>query len=304
MDFSKINTLFLFVITLTAVVANSLCSAIYVKRKNVNVSDLFLINAGTGLFCSITLLFLGGFKIHLSAYSLLLGLAFGTITGLASFTQQSAIKKGPYGLTIVIINGSTAITALSGAILFSESLTLFKVLGMVFMIACILLSVEEKSEEGKKKSVWWLVLCVLAMSLTAMIGLTQKIHQNSSHKGELIGFLVVAFCVSMLFSLVMFFLTRKKEKKRETYVGFVFETKAILYIIFVMLLCGVCTGLNNSINLYLSGVVDSVVFFPIVNGVPLMASLITSFLIFKEKLAKKQIVGFLCGIVAILFFFL
>lgn len=114
----------------------------------------------------------------------------------------------------------------------------------------------------------------------------------------------MAFATSTAFSFILFLIKRKTEVKSGVHVDFSVSPKSVVFIISVMLICGICAGLNNSINLYLSGVVDSVVFFLIVNGVPLMASLITSFLIFKEKLSVKQIIGLICGIIAIVFFFI
>ena len=39
--------------------------------------------------------------------------------------------------------------------------------------------------------------------------------------------------------------------------------------------------------------------FPIVNGVPLIASVVFSFVIFKEKLSKNQIIGLIAGLAGI-----
>ena len=303
MDFSKIDIPILFAVTLVATVFASTYNAVYVKKRNANVSDLFLVNAGFGIFCSLTLLCLGGFSIQLSLYSTLLGAFFGLVTTLFSVTQQSAIKKGPYGLTCIIINGSTAITALSGAVFFSERLTFFKVAGMVCMLACIFLSTENKKDD-KKTSFKWLLLCVFAMLLSSSVGLTQKIHQSSDYRQELIGFLIVAFAVSTVFSIIVYFIKRNTEIRAGTHVAFEPNARSVGYLMSVMGLVGICIGLENAINLYLSGVVESVVFFPVVNGVPLMASLIVSFVFFKEKLSPKQIAGLVFGLVAIACFFI
>ena len=39
----------------------------------------------------------------------------------------------------------------------------------------------------------------------------------------------------------------------------------MILLIFLMLISGVCFAVNNKLNLYLSGVIDSVIFFPVVN---------------------------------------
>ena len=60
------------------------------------------------------------------------------------------------------------------------------------------------------------------------------------------------------------------------------------------------TALNNKLNLLLSGMMDSAVFFPIVNGGPLLLTTLSSFLIFKEKPTLRKCVGILPGILSVL----
>ena len=217
--------------------------------------------------------------------------------GLYIIAEAAAIQSGPYGLSMIIINGSTAITALSGALFFSEKLTLLKVLGVVLMMACIFLATGNRKSQ-KKANIKWLLICVCAMFLSAAVGLIQKIHQNSVHKGERTGFLVFAFVFSTVFSLLAYWIfskhanTNDGERAKPT-------KEAVQSLVLLMVICGVCAAFYNPINLYLSGVVDTAIFFPLINGVPLMCVLLAAFLLFKERLAKREIAGLFCGIAAI-----
>ena len=69
--------------------------------------------------------------------------------------------------------------------------------------------------------------------------------------------------------------------------------------IILMVVSGIAVAANNKLNLYLSGVMDSAVFFPIVNGGHLVLTTISALLFFKEKLTAKQWVGMILGIVAV-----
>lgn len=301
MDFSRIPIIILFIITLSAVGVYGTFNAFYLKRKNVNVCDVYLVQIGMGISCAFALYAINGFHITLSSYSFVLGIAFGLATAFYGITSSFAIKVGPYGFSSVIFNGATAITALSGWLFFSESLTIFKILGIIFMLACLTLA-SDKREDQKKASFVWLVLCLLTMLLTAAIGLMQKIHQNSEHKSELMGFLIVAFAVKTAVSLLLYLIQRHVDKKKNIYIKSEMKINGLTYMLIFMVVCGVCVALNNCLNLYLSGVVDAAVFFPIVNGVPLMISLCISFFVFKEKLVVKQVIGFMCGIASIVMF--
>jgi multidrug transporter EmrE-like cation transporter len=66
------------------------------------------------------------------------------------------------------------------------------------------------------------------------------------------------------------------------------------------LVCGICTFGMNFLNLKLSGLLPSQLFFPIVNGSAIILSSVMSVLLFKEKLTKKQIIGLCGGIVSLI----
>lgn len=69
--------------------------------------------------------------------------------------------------------------------------------------------------------------------------------------------------------------------------------------LFCILLVGVATGAINLINVYLSGAMPGVIFFPIVNGGVILLSEITAIFGFKEKISRKQFVSIIAGIVAV-----
>lgn len=301
MDFSKIPVIILFLITVSVFGIYTTFNAFYIKRKNVNACDIYLVQVGMGISCAGALYAISGFKINISIYSLVLGIAFGTAQAFYFITNSFAIKTGPFGLTSVITNGATAITAFSGWLFFSESLTIFKILGIIFMLFCLMLA-SDKSEGQKKASFIWLIMCIISMVSSASIGLMQKIHQNSEYKNELMGFLVVAFVVKTLVSLVFYLSKVRVDKKKNIYVKSEMKINGLTYMLSFMITCGVCLAFNNCFNLYLSRVVDAAVLFPIVNGVPLMISLIVSVFVFKEKLIFKQVISFMCGLLAIVMF--
>ena len=69
----------------------------------------------------------------------------------------------------------------------------------------------------------------------------------------------------------------------------------------IMLASGVCVAANNKYNLYLSGVMDSAVFFPIINGGGLILTTLAAVVMFGERLSKKQWIGIALGIASVIF---
>ncbi len=301
MDFSKIDVRLLFVITLTCSIVTTNLKAYYIKKRVNRESQQYSLNAIISLFCAVTIFIISGFDIKVSWYSVLLGIAFGGITMLSSLISAKAIRVGPYGYTMVITNLSTAITALSGALFWGEKLSVFKIVGIVLMCLCFFLAIDTKAEEGKKANLTWLLLCFASLIFLASLGYMQKVHQTSNYKDELMPFLVVCFLTSVVVSSLGYLLYRKKEEKSEQFDK---NDKGFTFFLIVCLICGICLAGNNALNLYLVGVVETAIFFPLGNGIPLLSTLIVSFIVFREKLSKKQLIGLLVGVIAIICLFL
>ncbi len=291
--------------TIPVILIISMASALggnILKKNYLNVADggmksVFLYN-GVGCIVSSIILFAWGGLGKISLFTVLLGVVFGIATSLLAVLSLKAMDIGPMSYTTVIISFSTIITALSGALFFGESIALVQIVGIAMMLVSFVLAVEKKKDE-KNASFKWLILCLLAFCCSGSIGLMQKIHQNSSHKEELNAFLVVAFAAAFVFSAVTVILLSLKERKSGNTEAKPSAAKWL--IIGNMILGGACVAVNNKLNLYLSGVMDSAVFFPIVNGGGVALVTLAAVIIFREKLTLKQWIGIGFGIVSIVF---
>jgi len=277
----------------------SIAKKYYIRSEGGGLKNVFLYN-GVGCIVSAVILFLWGGIGSVSLFTLLLGILFGIITSLQAVLNLKALEIGPLSYTTVIISCSTLITALSGAMFFDESIAVVQYIGIGTMLVSLFLSVEKKND-GKKASAKWLILCLLAFACSGGIGLMQKIHQSSQYKDELNAFLVIAFASAFVFSaltLIVLYTANKKsqDNAKKPSVG-----KAYKWLIIGnMLLGGVCVAVNNKLNLYLSGVMDSAVFFPIVNGGGVALVTLAAVVIFREKLTLKQWIGIAFGVVSII----
>jgi drug/metabolite transporter (DMT)-like permease len=167
---------------------------------------------------------------------------------------------------------------------------------MILMLICFALSADF-SKKDKKASGSWFLFVLIAFLTTGSIGVMQKWHQSSEFKDELDGFLIIAFLFSFIFSLIGAFVTVLLQKKNHSYTPM--RRDLAPFAIALMIVCGICAAANNKMNLYLSGVMSSAVFFPIVNGGGMILSAIASLFLFKEKFNAQKWVGISLGIVAV-----
>lgn len=284
-------------ISMAASLGYGVITRCYARRDGLCSADIHLFNAVTALLSGVVLLLWGGFG-QASAFTLAMGAAFGLTVGLQVLFTLRAVSLGSWSYSTVLISLSTLITALSGVAFWGESLSAVQVVGIVCMMGCLVFSVaQDKAPAAQKPTLRWLLMCLLAFLCNGAVGLLQKIHQTSAHRGELSAFLIVAFGVLFLYSAVMWLIARKSRARDGAA-----ATSARLSPVWLFLLAlgGALQAVNHKLNLYLSGVMDTAVFFPIVNGGGLVLTAALAMIVFRERLTRRRWIGMLLGILSVI----
>ncbi len=293
----------LLVVSILACLGGVLMRSCYCKRMITNTRGYHLQNCCNSVVCALMLLAMGGKDaLQFSGFTLLLGLAFGLITMAQGLSNSAALHAGPLSYTTVIVSLASIIPAVSGALFWNERISVLQIVGIILLAVCFVCSVN-KDEDSSKASLRWLALCVVAFLATGGIGVMQKIHQSSEYKAELSGFLIIAFLFSAISALILYLVTPSAPVETPSSEGTIFAStgsKRVLLLAGMFLVLGICSAINNKFNLYLSGIMPSAVFFPLVNGSNLVLSTVASVVLFKEKLSHRQWVGMVLGTVAVL----
>ena len=286
--------------SLTAGLCGNVTKKYYTKQKPAGLWAGFLFNSVSSITAALTLLCWGGFGSP-ALFTVILGIVFGAVTSLQGIANITALQIGPMSYTSVIISFSTLISALSGVMFFHESLGWAQIVGIVLMLASFVLAA--KTDGGEKKTnLRWLLLCLVAFAATGSIGIMQKVHQSSEYRGELNAFLIVAFICASFFSAIFSLTFKRREAKHaEKNDPERQSKKPWWFLVGFIIINGVCVAINNKFNLYLSGVMDSAVFFPIVNGGGLVLTSLAATFLFKERLTVKQYIGLALGIASVVF---
>ena len=176
----------------------------------------------------------------------------------------------------------------------SESVSVYQWFGILLLVIALGLIVCKGEKRGTL--IAWLPFAIVAMLGSGANAIFQKTHQYSDFSNEMHFFLVYSLFFSSLFTGIASFLIREK---RESGIMLSKKEKAIKRAV-VPVCLGICVGTLNFFNLYLSGKLSSIILFPIYNVGSMLLSSIISALIYRDKPTKKQSVGFLVGIIAIL----
>ena len=280
--------------SMVACLTASVLNKVFSQKADLGLFGTFLFTGVASLVSALVLLVTGGIG-QVSLYTALLALAFGAINATQTVATIVALRHGPLSYTSVIVSLSTIVTALSGLLFFKEGLAWPHIVGTVMMLATFILAVE-KGKDEKKGSMKWFLLTMIAFLACGCVGLMQKTHQSSAYKEEISGFLIIAFAFSFLFSLVAALILLPKQKAAVKAV----PRKLWIFLAVITVVAGVAISLNHKFNLYLSGIMPSAVFFPLVNGVQLIAATLVSVFLFREKLTPKQWVGMVIGAAAVI----
>lgn len=270
--------LLLFLSILFAVLNNIL----YHKLSELGKYDNFFFTAMSSFVWLAVLAPLADFEA-LNKAELIFGIIYGTVQAMFLFFKMKAMSTGPVSVTSVVSNCSMVLTTLMGIIIFSEKVTLLQIAGSALILLSVFLCVDPKSD--MKMTLKWKIYCVFFFIFAAAVGIIFKLFSAYESSGANM-MSVAAISMVICLSLLSFAIEKKPKPKR-------------IHILFAVL-CGILSCFYNRINVFLSGALPSVVFFPIFNGSIVLFSSISGALIFKEQLSKKQYFGILTGILAII----
>lgn len=272
----------------------------YAKSYPMSGVYLWRFNFYQNIFCflSILLIYLfSGTKFSFSVFSVLLGaaLAVANILSLEGLLQAQAC--GSFAYTSVIVALSAIIPSMSGPVLFGEKVTVSQFAGIGLMIICIILSPGNDGGERRAVNLKWLFFCTVAFVFSGAVGVVQKIHQNNAaHKAEMPALLLTCFFVSFALSGIRLITERGRMKKSGESLN-----KLTLAVLLFPAVSGLCFAFPHTINLFLSGRLASVVFFPTINLCPMLLTMLYAVFGFKERLTAKQWAGIAVGILSTVF---
>ncbi|MCQ2385879.1 MAG: EamA family transporter [Clostridia bacterium] len=263
----------------------------FAKNKERSGADFMLF---TGISCfAAAVLMLGAFILRgcafPDAFTVLLGIVFGVAIAVSGYYVVTANAHGSVTVTGMFINLQLFIPTLFGVIAYSQPVSVWKWLfiGALFVATyfCICPRFDKKPEAI------WIVYCLIAIVFDGGVGVLQQIQQNSSSKELWPAFLLVAMLFAGISCFLLSLLMRKIEKK-----DFSMVNRSDVWF---ALITGIGYGGIHILNLLLSGILPSAVFFPAVNGGTLLLVALCEAWFFKEKLSLTQYLGIAGGLVSI-----
>ena len=286
-----VNYLLLFVSVMSETIKNAYTNH-FSKQIAKNNADTYLFNAvlsvGGVLFFMCT-----GNVYRVSAFSLYMAVIFAVVTIFAQVFLTLAMGCGPMSFSILFTYlGTMIIPTIYGMIFLGDMPSVTQWIGFGLMLVSVGLSVDLKQKGQHAMTFKWLLLTLGGFIMWGLVGVCQQIHQTSKYAGEINGFLFYTFVIMTVLLVGFFYLCRLRGEEQ----NYMVKSKASIFV----LLSGVANGAINLINLFLAGKLPGVIFFPIVSGGVIILSGVAAIIVFKEWLQKKQVIGTVAGVLAVI----
>ncbi len=281
------------VVTLTFILANLSQKAFSQTVKNSTAPALLFDSFWMALNCIIYFVmasFSGGFSA--SKQTIFVAFFGGIVFAIAAYTAVTSFKEGPMSLTSLIVSFSLVVPIIFDLIK-GIMPTLLQVIGLVLILAVFIIINYSKNKDEKKTSVKWFILALLCSITNGLINVCIKYHQILLPGKEQEEYLFFVFLFGSTVSIIAFFILNKLDKTKDyTYKTKTFITPAVLTSVFI-------SSLNFTTALIVNAI-PAIILFPTQQCVGLIGLTLISVIVFKEKLEKKNIIGLILGLIAVL----
>lgn len=219
------------------------------------------------------------------------GSAFGLFSVLFQLFYCFALRYGSVSITVLIVNCSMVIPVCISVVLFHEPLTVFHVIGILFILMTFLLNTER--QKNHTYSISWVIFLVLAFIANSGCNVVQKLYTKYTSSSDNSGFVAAAYlCAVMISVLILIIMYSQKSMP-----SFSFSPKVYITALSI----GCILFIFQLLNTYAISRIDGTILFPVYNGGTTLLSTLCGCILFHEKLSTKQITGIVSGIIGIIF---
>lgn len=223
----------------------------------------------------IMMVFISGFKITVTPFSLILALVYAAACILMTYFSMKAFSVANLSVySVFSMLGGMLLPFILGVCFYDEELTVFKIICCGFIVLSVLLNLKG-GKQSKKAFFYYMAVFVLNGS----VGVISKIHQSSAlPHTDSTGFMFLSSAASILISGVWLLIKYKKIP--------LIKGKSLLYSSGY----GIFNGLGNWFLLISLSNLPASVQYPLVTGGVMVFSTVIS-MIRKEKLTKTDYIA-------------
>lgn len=255
-------------------------------------------NGGKGCYLYLTisrvagiiLLALTAGKLSFDRSILPYSLAFGILYSLTAVFNFLAVNSGPLALTSLITSYSLMLPTAYGLIFLRDPISAGFVPGLLLLLISLFLINKKSTDDGVAITPKWIV-CVCIMFLTnGGCSIVQSMQQRASQGAFKSEFMIIALLLVVVVTFVLSLLNEREDILPCAKRGW---KPAVV--------CGAANVIVNVLVMVLQGLMPVSVLFPLISAGSLVLTFFLARFLYKEKLSRVQIVGYIFGTLSVVF---
>ncbi|MBQ2977729.1 MAG: EamA family transporter [Clostridia bacterium] len=258
-----------------------LFSAHYQCEDSSLTSGVFSISYG--IFIGFATFLLAGGRFAPSPLTLLLGLLNAVTLLIYNTSMIQAGRTGSYSFQMIaMLFGGIVVPMVFNILFLGDSLSLIHFLAIVVMlVSFVVMNLDGLSLKGNsKKFILWCIALFISNGMYSVFLNLQKVNANGAERNEMI-------MLTFLGMAVLYAIMLGAKNPKALIQGFKIPRKPLIYLF----ICCLSATLACHMMVYMLNIMDATILFSVSNGGILVLSVLYSFIIFKEKLSRNQIIG-------------
>ncbi|MHB0895955.1 MAG: hypothetical protein ACYC1A_00220 [Spirochaetales bacterium] len=282
---------FLLLLTIAFLTAQTLVFKGFNRSFKLDNSSFFAFNLVNYTVVVCTYLLIGGKIASPFPSTIAFGMAFGIVFVTIVYSYMKAMETGPLSFSVLALSFGIVLPIVYGSLFWNESISLIQIAGLILLFATFILfagSLKISAFPGRRL---WIVFCLLTFIGNGIGMILVKSHQLTTGGMQVRELLLVAFSTAAMLSLILLCAALLRKGK----IGHLFKAN------FAALAfgAGITTALGNYLSVYLNSRLPGIIQFPVSNGGVALASTVFSWIIFKEKINRRGLLGLATGISAL-----
>lgn len=258
------------------------------------IGDVLFFNAMVSVIWIIGLSVLNK-GAHISVSAWIWGGVYGSVMSAFLLCKMQALATGPVSITSFIGCSSLLLSTGFGIIYFNEHISIIQIIGVMCLLLALFLTIlktTQSAEREEKTKKIWPVWSALFFICSAATGIIFKLHQSSPVRNEVNQMMLAAAVTSTVLFLISSLIVQFRTNRTLPHIASTAWVSVIA--------CGIVSCGYNRLNISLSGMLPSIIFFPVFNGAVILFASLLAALLFREKITKRQMIGIGIGIVSLL----
>lgn len=228
-------------------------------------------------------------RMHFDWQTVLFGALYAVILCSFQYFKMQSMASGPLSLTSLIASCSFIPVVLFSLAFYSEIPSICQIIGMVGLVLSMLVS--NLSKSGGKANAKWAFNCFILFLAGAGIGIVYKMFGKSEASENANEMLLIASAISAILYFILAFAVKTPNQSTCPRL----PKKSWAFVVF----CGITGCVYIRMNITLSGLIPSAVFFPVFNGSTILFSTLGGLIFYRERLSRQQWIGIGIGLLSI-----